>query len=517
MDVKFNEVFARLLTAEELGQLRKTDLIELVTVYQCRENLFTQTLQGALQLIENLAGMTVALSKRLSKTLDLLFKGSLKLPKSSKTRLKKKKKKPIKGKQLPTLDYPYLPVYEKEVAADEEPICGCGHHMVDSGMRESSERLEVRPKSYFITRYNRIKYTCKSCYIGIATAPTIPQIIPGSCYGDSIVKDVILSKLCDLIPITRYTAIAARHGVEGMPANSLYGFARHMAVFISPSYARLGKEIKEDTVIGIDETRHNMLEGSTRKNWYLWTINCPKGILFQFEPSRASGIVTNFLKGSACEVIVSDAYIGYVKAINDINEARSKNNAGYKLVVPSYCNSHARNNFCASSIKKTRQAKYIIWIYRIIFANYPMYLTADGDAHEQIKLKIVRAYNLMERIAIKEMPFLSNKSDLYDAFEYLLKYSKGLQLFLTNRLIPMHNMRSEQSFRNFVIGRKTWYGTHSEDSARDLGKIMSLVESCKFLKINPRIYFDDAIERVHKGEPALSPYEYKQKTSSNSS
>jgi hypothetical protein len=76
MDVKFNEFLKRPLTREELIQLNKSDLVELVSVYQNRESILTQTLQGAVGIAEKLAEVSIAVSKRLSKVLDLLFGGS---------------------------------------------------------------------------------------------------------------------------------------------------------------------------------------------------------------------------------------------------------------------------------------------------------------------------------------------------------------------------------------------------------------------------------------------------------
>jgi transposase len=511
MEVKFNDVFKRSLTREELVQLNKSDLVELVSVYQARENILLQGLQGALALAEQLAEATVAMSKRLFKTLDVFFNQSFRSRPKARPRSKKPKKMPDRGKMLPSERYPGIPIFQHEVVSFTPMKCECGHEMTDSGMRESSERLEVHPRLYQIIRFDRVKYTCKKCHVGIATAPPFPQIIPGSCYGDSIVKDVVLSKLCDLIPITRYVAMAARQGIEDIPANSLYEFSRHLAIFCGPSYARLMQEIKAGWLLQADETRHRMLEGSIKKIWYLWSFNSSKGVVFFVEDTRAGEIAEKFLKNCECRVLVSDAYRGYSKAVNILNEIRP-----FK-VQTAYCNAHARNNFRAKSIRNTRQSKYVTWIYKVIFACYKDFQSLDGEGFDKAKAKMERAFKMLKTLAEKEMPGLSSKSLLYDAFDYIIKYYEGLTLFLTDRAIPMHNNQSERTLRNPVVGRKIWYGTHSPDTARDLMKIMSLVESCKMLKVNPRAYFDDLVNRVHEKQPAVSPFEYKHLQSVNSS
>ena len=305
--------------------------------------------------------------------------------------------------------------------------------------------------------------------------------------------------------------MAARQGVENIPANSLYEFSRHLAIFCGPSYARLMQEIKAGWLLQADETRHRMLEGSIKKIWHLWSFNSSKGVVFFVEDTRAGEVAGKFLKDCECRVLVSDAYRGYSKAVNTLNEIRP-----FKIQI-AYCNAHARNNFCAKSIRNTRQSKYVIWIYKVIFACYKDFQHLDGEEFDKVKAKMERAFKMLKGLAEKEMPGLSSKSLLYDAFDYIIKYYEGLTLFLTDRAIPMHNNQSEQTLRNPVVGRKIWYGTHSPDTARDLMKIMSLVESCKMLKVNPRAYFDDLVDRVHEKQPAVSPFEYKQLKSTNSS
>jgi hypothetical protein len=196
---------------------------------------------------------------------------------------------------------------------------------------------------------------------------------------------------------------------------------------------------------------------------------------------------------------------------------RTDKHSDAEIILPVFCNAHARNKFQASAIKDTKPAKYMRWIYKVIFARYPDYLGLEGEDCEKVKDHIARGYQMMDRLANRQLSILSSNSSLHEAFAYYYKYSSCLALFLTDKSIPMHNNQSERSLRNHVVGRKTWYGTHSPDIARDLIKIASLVESCKMLKLNPRAYVDDAVERVHKGLPALSPYEYGQQLAAGNS
>ncbi|MGK5089976.1 hypothetical protein WDW86_20690 [Bdellovibrionota bacterium FG-2] len=100
--------------------------------------------------------------------------------------------------------------------------------MSDSGMTEDSEQLTVIPKKYEIILNKKVKYRCQ-CQGSIVTAPTPARIIEGSSYSDEMIQDVALSKYCDLIPIQRYAAMAARSGLKDLPPQSLIELTRQNA------------------------------------------------------------------------------------------------------------------------------------------------------------------------------------------------------------------------------------------------------------------------------------------------
>src|SRR5580692_2111257 len=91
-----------------------------------------------------------------------------------------------------------------------------------------------------------------------------------SSYSDEMIVDVALSKYCDLIPIGRYAAMAARGGVKDLPPQSLIELTHSFADFVSGAYARIKQGVLASRVLHADETPHRMLEGSDKKSWYLW-------------------------------------------------------------------------------------------------------------------------------------------------------------------------------------------------------------------------------------------------------
>jgi hypothetical protein len=92
---------------------------------------------------------------------------------------------------------------------------------------------------------------------------------------------------------------------------------------------------------------------------------------------------------------------------------------------------------------------------------------------------------------------------------YFLDNYQGLTLFLKQPDVPIDNNGQERLLRSHVVGRKTWYGTHSERGAQTAAILFSLVETCKLNHVNPREYFKNLAEDLLAGQDPYTPKEFK--------
>ena len=144
------------------------------------------------------------------------------------------------SKKLPSLRYPNIEVKELILRPVNPPQCPCCNKpMKESGLFDTSEKLEIIPKSYFIEREKRVKYNCGNCHGGMVNTPAKPSIIPTSNFGDSLIIDVALSKFCDLIPTERYAAMAGREGLLDLPPQSLIGVTHNFSNFLRPVLVKI--------------------------------------------------------------------------------------------------------------------------------------------------------------------------------------------------------------------------------------------------------------------------------------
>lgn len=91
---------------------------------------------------------------------------------------------------------------------------------------------------------------------------------------------------------------------------------------------------------------------------------------------------------------------------------------------------------------------------------------------------------------------------------YLWENYKGLTLFLDDPDVPIDNNSQERLLRSHVVGRKTWYGTHSERGARTAAILFTIVETCKLNNVNPREYFEKLVQDMLAGKNPYTPNEF---------
>jgi transposase len=401
----------------------------------------------------------------------------------------------------PSERYPDAPVHVEKIDLPEAPPCPCcGDVMVDSGMTENSESISVREKKFIVIEQQREKYRCVKCHGAIVTAPAPARVMPGGSYSDELLVDATVSKYCDLIPMERYSRMAARGGMAGLPPQSLIQGTFNLAEFMDSVYERIRKEVLDSTVVLADETPHRMLEGDARTRWYLWGFSAEKSVFFECHSTRSGDVSSAVLMASRCEVLLTDVYSGYAKSVREVNAWRAA--SGIPSLTAAYCNAHARRGFVTGD--DSGDAKYMVEQYREI---YRLEASRDGAILDR-RAKMRSTFEAMRETAEKKVNEYSSKSQLRRAYSYFLENYEGLTVFLSRADVSIDNNASERALRNHVIGRKTWYGTHSPAGAEVAAVHFTIVESCKMNEVNPREYYLDMVGRLHRGEGVVTPSEY---------
>lgn len=415
--------------------------------------------------------------------------------KEAQTRLKK-----------PSQRYPNLPIVEKIISMDPLPLCNCcGAQMADSGMTEDSEQLTVIPKKYEIHQIKRKKYRCE-CHSSLITAPVEPRIKEGSSYSDEMIQDVTLTKYCDLVPMERYAAMAKRGSKIDLPPHSLIELTHYFSHFVGDVYLSLKKEVLNSRVISADETPHKMLEGCLKKNWYLWGFSTKTACYFECHDTRSGDVASDILFNSKCEVLLTDIYSGYGKAVRLANEVREKNKK--QFIKNANCNAHARRYFFQSLVFN-KEASFYLESYQEIYKLNSESSCKTSDEILFLRNKMRFYFKKMKDQVFIDLSKCSEKSKFAKSLKYFYENYEGLTLFLLDPDVPIDNNSQERLFRSHVVGRKTWYGTHSKLGAKTSAVMFSIVESCKLVGVNPRDYFSKLVKDLLAGKKSFTPFDFK--------
>lgn len=206
--------------------------------------------------------------------------------------------------------------------------------------------------------------------------------------------------------------------------------------------------------------------------------------------------------------MVSDVFSGYGRAVKDVNLEREKENLPKILNV--YCNAHARRKFKEALLSFPESSEFFTEKYKEIYRLNDE--TKDRPPNEILEKRqqMKVHFEAMKTQSMADIAGYSSKSSIGKAMSYFLENFEGLTLFLKHGILPIDNNPQERLLRNPVIGRKTWYGTHSKRGGQTAAILFSLVESCKLVGVNPREYFKKLAEDLNNGRNAFTPNQFKQ-------
>jgi transposase len=504
------EMALRPLTDEQMESLSKEDLLVVLRGEQKLRQFFEEEANKAKAINKELEDKVFELEGKLVVIkCRLLSPKSEKSPRSPKDPDTKEKKRPLSKNRNLEERYPDAAVIEKEIKLEQLPSCPCCQGaMNEMGLFEQSQFLTVIEKKYLITNILRMKYNCSHCHGHIETAPQLPRVVARGTYGDEFLTDVAVSKYCDLLPVERYCEMAARGGFKGLPPSSLHEGLWRLGEFLRPVYEMIRIETLDARILYGDETPHRMLEGDEKSNWYLWGFFSRMACFFECHDTRSGDVAIDVLSESECQFFVSDAYTGYGRAINEVNELREK--AELAKIIEVLCNAHARRYF--DECGDLEDADTFIAEYKEIYKT-------EKEVKELIETDIALAttkrkeltsnFERMKAKAESDLNAYSSHHQYYKACQYFTRNYAGLTACLEDPTIPLDNNHSERGLRPSVVGRKTWYGTHSRRGA-EAGTIhFTIVGTCKLNGVNPREYYKNIIESIHFKKQLKTPSQYK--------
>lgn len=378
-----------------------------------------------------------------------------------------------------------LPRVERVIACEPEQCrCrACGQETVVIGYEES-EQLDVEPARYFVLVSKREKRVCKACaQSGVTAAPLPPRIIEKSLVSDRVVIDTIVAKYADHQPLYRQSVILEREAGIEIGRATLDGWVMRVGELLSPVSAAIGRELLGGSYIQADETPVDvqMHDGRGRNHQaYLWQYGRPGGgAVFDFRMGRGREGPKRFL-GQFEGILQSDGYAAYEQV-------------GGPKMVHAACWAHARRKFF-EALKlqpEDRSAAHLVARIDELFTIDAQARAGKLDHAARQALRHERARPVLDLLKT-ELEHAQNRALPASALGKAVQYTRLLWIKLTRFLeypeLELSNNLAENSMRPLVLGRKNWIHIGSQQAGPKVAAILSVVETCRRLKIPLRDY-----------------------------
>jgi len=322
----------------------------------------------------------------------------------------------------------------------------------------------------------------------VIAAPLADAIIPKSLVSDGVVIDTVLNKYVAHLPLYRQSALLERDSGIEISRATMDGWVMRVGELLTPLVSCMRKELLAGSYIQADETpvavqKH---DGSGANHQaYLWQYGKPGGaVVFDFRMGRAREGPKDFLNRYQ-GLLHTDGYAAY-------------DGVGGPGMVHAACWSHARRKFTDALKLNPKDV-----IAARLLATIDALFAIDARAREQA-LSHVQRHELRKR---ETAPLLDTLRDglkaaraqclpasaTAKAANYTLSLWQKLTRVLDHPELELSTNLAENSMRSIALGRKNWIHFGHKDAGPRIAAILSVIESCRRLGLNPRDYLAEVL------------------------
>lgn len=385
---------------------------------------------------------------------------------------------------------PSVPVQEIHILNPELDglVEGADYEIIDT---KATYRLAQQPGAYVVLKYVRTVAKLKQNEkIVCAAAPDSP--LPKTMADVSLLAGLLIDKFRYHLPLYRLHQRLKDCGVV-VSRTTLTNLAKRAIELLSPIYYAQFSSVLQSQVLAMDETwiRAGPSPGGGKMHQgYFWPIYGDQNeVCFPYAPSRAHGVVKEIL-GEFCGTLVSDGYDAY-----------SRYAERHEKVTHALCWAHTRRKFIKAEAEEPQLSKEAL---RRIGRLYAIEEQIDERRLAGEKKQMFRAEHALPeveqffswlRMELRTRVLLPTGA-FTEAAHYALEREHGLRVFLDNPDVPVDTNHLERTLRPIPMGKKNWLFCSTELGAELIGKIQSLIQTCRLHEVDPYTYLVDVLQRI---------------------
>jgi transposase len=368
-----------------------------------------------------------------------------------------------------------------------------------------THRLAQRPASYVVLKYVRPVVKLKSDKVVSHPAPS--GVFDRSFADVSLVAGILVDKFQYHLPLYRQHQRLAAGGIT-ISRQTLTNFVARAADLLAPIYYAQLSSILQSKVLAMDETPIKAGQAGKGKlhQGFFWPLYGDKDeVAFPYGATRALTQAQEIL-GEFAGTLVTDGYGVYSRYASKV--------AG---VSHAACWAHTRRKFIEAESSDPRRCQKALEYIRVLYEIETS--IREGDSEDILRARRERSLPIVEEFfewlgtELTDLTILPS-SPFSKAASYAIERKDSLCVYLSDPAVPIDTNHLERALRPIPMGRKNWLFCWTEVGAEYVGRIQSLLVTCRLHGINPYTYFVDVLQRISITKAAdvadLTPIRWKE-------
>jgi transposase len=312
--------------------------------------------------------------------------------------------------------------------------------------------------------------------------------------GPSVVAHVIAEKCVDHIPLHRTCERIKRVCGMEIPQSTINGWFERGAFWLEILANDISRRIYDSGYVQMDESTIKVMIQPTKGKssiGHMWVTHDPerKMVYFHYDKSRGAKVCRQLIPPDYGGILQTDGCESY----GWVDKTGTVNHAG--------CLAHSRRKFDEALTNDKARATSALGQFKEIFAVETLASERKLNALERLALRSEISAPAMARLhawCLREIREVNPSSLIGKAIGYTLNQWSRLEQFLFDGRIEISNNLIENLIRPLAVGRKNWLFAGSEEGARRLAVIYTILATCRLNDVNPFDYLCHVLEELPK-------------------
>jgi transposase len=357
-----------------------------------------------------------------------------------------------------------------------------------------TEELHYKPAEFYVLRTIRpvLKKVQENGEVTIFTPELPARCIEKGKAGSSLLAQLLVTKCVDHNPLYRFQEQIKRYCNLDIPYSTLNGWFAQGAFWLESLIPAMQSKIYESGYFQMDETTIRvMIEPTNGKSHlgYIVQMLSPelKIVTFHYMETRNQKNIKELIPQTYRGKVQTDGLNLY-----DFLDV-------WEWIIHANCHAHSRRGFKDALDSDPVRARWMLVMYKKLFEVEEIAKVEKLNAAERLGLRFEKSQPIIEEMKAwldSNVLEVTPKSLIGKAIGYTLSRWKGLTQFLKDGVIEISSNLVENGFRKMALGKRNFMFTKTEQGARNLATIYSVLGTCYLHGINPFDYLCDVLEKL---------------------